>query len=228
VVDDEPAVLRALRVALESQGYGVIVAQGGEQAVRHAAADGPDLIVLDLGLPDIDGLEVIRRVRSFASALPILVLSAWGEDRSKVEALDLGADDYVVKPFAVPELLARVRVGLRHAQRSEGAGHEGARLERGPLVVDTAAHRVWLRGREVSLTRTQFSLLECLARRPGRVMTHRAIVSEVWGDPGAADAQNLRAFISQLRRRIEDDPARPRFVHTEPGVGYRFELRDAP
>ena len=221
VVDDEPAVLRALRVALESQGYEVLAAQSGEQAVRLTAEAGPDLIVLDLGLPGIDGLEVIRRVRAFAP-VPILVLSAWGEDRTKVEALDLGADDYVVKPFAVPELLARVRVGLRHAARATGAEAAG-RLEHGPLVVDLAAHRVLVDGREVALTPTQFALLACLARRPGRVMTHRAIVAEVWGDPAAADAQNLRAFVSQLRRRIERDPARPSVIRTEPGVGYRFE-----
>lgn len=223
VVDDEPAVLRAIGVALESQGYDVQAATSGEQAVARAAATAPDLILLDLGLPGVDGLEVIRRVRAFLGSTPIIVLSAWGEDETKVQALDLGADDYVVKPFALPELLARVRVGLRHAEReASGARVEASRLTRGPIEIDTASRQVIVRGEAVVLTPTQYDLLLCFARHPGRVLTHRMIVAEVWGDPDASDAQNLRVFVSQLRRKVEADPRRPELIVTDPGVGYRF------
>jgi len=223
VVDDEPAVLRAIGVALESQGYDVQAATTGEQAVARAAAVAPDLILLDLGLPGFDGLEVIRRVRAFLDSTPIIVLSAWGEDETKVRALDLGADDYVVKPFALPELLARVRVGLRHAEReATGARVEASQLVRGPISIDTASREVRVRDEPVVLTPTQYDLLLCFARHPGRVLTHRMIVAEVWGDPDASDAQNLRVFVSQLRRKVEADPRRPELIVTDPGVGYRF------
>jgi two-component system KDP operon response regulator KdpE len=222
VCDDEPAVLRALVVALESHGYAVIATATGEAAVAHAAAEPPDVVLLDLGLPGIDGRETIRRLRSFLVKTPIIVLSAWGEDETKVEALDLGADDYVEKPFAMPELLARIRVAIRHLQRSGGASVESSHLERGDIVLDLAERRVRVRGTEVQLTRTQFDLLAAFARHPGRVLTHRALVSEVWGDPDAADPSNLRVFISQLRRLIEPDPAHPQRIETAPGVGYRF------
>jgi two-component system, OmpR family, KDP operon response regulator KdpE len=223
VVDDEPAVLRAIRVALEANGYDVHLCTTGEQAVQRASAWAPDLVLLDLGLPGIDGLEVIRRLRAFLPTMPIIVLSAWSEDETKVQALDLGADDYVVKPFAVPELLARVRVGLRHAERQALGGQlEGARIVRGPLQIDTASRQVVVRGTSVQLTPTQFDLLLCFARHPGRVLTQRMIVAEVWGDPDAADAKNLRVFVSQLRSKIEDDPRRPSLIVTDTGVGYRF------
>ena len=222
VVDDEPAVLRALTVALEAHDYEVVAASTGEAAVARAADSSPRVIVLDLGLPGIDGLEVIRRVRAFLAATPIVVLSAWGDDAVKVEALDLGADDYVAKPFAMPELLARLRVALRHADRSDGAAAESAVLHRGDIEIDVPDRRVRVRGAEVPLTRTQFALLLLFARHPARVLTHRTIVDAVWGDPDAADAANLRVFISQLRRRIEPDPHRPRRIVTDPGVGYRF------
>jgi two-component system KDP operon response regulator KdpE len=226
VVEDEPKVLRALGVALEAHGYEVVATATGEQAVARAADRTPDLILLDLGLPGIGGLEVIRRVRAFLAATPIIVVSAQGDEETKVAALDLGADDYVEKPFALPELLARVRVGLRHAERAAGALEESAVVERGPLSIDLAEHRVTLRGAPLALTPTQFDLLACFARHPGRLLTHRTIVAEVWGDPDAADAQNLRVFVSQLRRRIEDDPRHPRLIVTDTGVGYRF-LPDA-
>jgi two-component system KDP operon response regulator KdpE len=222
VVDDEPAVLRAIGVALESQGYEVQAATSGEQAVARAAASAPDLILLDLGLPGFDDLEVIRRVRAFLDSTPIIVLSAWGEDETKVQALDLGADDYVVKPFALPELLARVRVGMRHAEKASGARVEASRLTRGPIEIDTASREVLVRGEAVVLTPTQYDLLLCFARHPGRVLTQRMIVAEVWGDPDASDAQNLRVFVSQLRRKVEADPRRPELIVTDPGVGYRF------
>ena len=222
VVDDEPNVLRALTVALEAHGYAITPAATGEQAVARAAAETCSLILLDLGLPGIDGLEVIRRVRTFLPHTPIVVVSAFGEESVKVGALDLGADDYIVKPFAFPELLARVRVALRHGERVAGAVEESAVLERGPLTIDLAEHRVLRAGEPIALTPTQFDLLACFARHPGKLLTHRTIMAVVWGDPDAADAQNLRVFVSQLRRKIEEDARAPRLIVTDPGVGYRF------
>jgi two-component system KDP operon response regulator KdpE len=222
VVDDEPAVLRALGVALDAQGYATVASLRGEDAVAKAAATPIDLILLDLGLPGIDGFEVIRRVRAFLPAVPIVVVSAQGDEEAKVEALDLGADDYVEKPFAMPELLARVRVALRHAERARGASEEASRLVRGPIEIDLPRRRVTVRGEQVDLTPTQFDLLVAFARHPGRVLTHRAIVAEVWGDPGAAGAESLRVHVSALRQKIEEVPRRPRLIVTDPGVGYRF------
>jgi two-component system KDP operon response regulator KdpE len=222
VCDDEPSVLRALSVALESHGYAVTAAASGEQAVAQAASEPPDVVLLDLGLPGIDGRETIRRLRAFLRETPIIVLSAWDEDQTKVEALDLGADDYVEKPFALPELLARIRVAIRHVQRTTGASVESSRLERGDIQVELAERRAFVRGEEVQLTRTQFDLLVAFARHPGRVLTHRALVGEVWGDENAADPSNLRVFISSLRRVIEPDPGHPERIETVAGVGYRF------
>jgi two-component system KDP operon response regulator KdpE len=222
VCDDEPSVLRALSIALESHGYAVTPAATGEQAVAHAASQPPDIVLVDLGLPGIDGRETIRRLRAFLPHTPIIVLSAWDEDETKVEALDLGADDYVEKPFAMPELLARIRVAVRHLQRATGSSVESSRLERGDIVLDLAERRALVRGVEVPMTRTQFDLLATFARHPGRVLTHRALVSEVWGDPDAADPSNLRVFISSLRRLVEPDPGHPERIETVAGVGYRF------
>lgn len=224
VVEDEPAVMRALLVALESQGYAPMPAATGTQAVAKAAAEGPEVMLLDLGLPDLDGLEVVRRVRAFAADMPILVLSAHGEDAVKVEALDLGADDFVTKPFALPELLARVRAALRRAQRLRTAGPAAP----GPLThsevrIDPGARRVWVRDAEVHLTPTQFRVLLVLAANPGRVLSHRAIVREAWGDANAADSANLRVVVGQLRRALEVDHRRPRLLVTLPGVGYRLD-----
>ena len=221
VVDDEPTVLRALRVALEAQDYAVSAVLSGEDALARLTNGAFDLVLLDLGLPGINGFDVIRRVRVLFPTLPIIVLSAQGEDAAKVEALDLGADDYVAKPFSVRELLARVRVALRHGE-SAGARAESNWLERGAIRLDLAEHSATVRGEVVSLTRTQFALLACFLRHPGRLLTHRAIVTEVWGDPDAAAADNLRVQISQLRRRIEEDPRHPALIVTEPGLGYRF------
>ena len=222
VVDDEPTVLRALRVALEAQDYVVTAVLSGEDALARITNGAFDLVLLDLGLPGISGFDVIQRVRVLFPTLPIIVLSAQGEDAAKVEALDLGADDYVAKPFSVRELLARVRVALRHGESAAGALAESNRLERGPVHLDLAEHTATVRGEVVSLTRTQFALLACFLRHPGRLLTHRAIVAEVWGDPDAAAADNLRVQISQLRRRIEEDPRHPALIVTEPGLGYRF------
>ncbi len=222
VVDDEPTVLRALRVALEAQEYVVTAVLSGEDALARITNGAFDLVLLDLGLPGISGFDVIQRVRVLFPTLPIIVLSAQGEDAAKVEALDLGADDYVAKPFSVRELLARVRVALRHGESAAGALSESNWLERGPVRLDLAEYTATVRGEVVSLTRTQFALLACFLRHPGRLLTHRAIVAEVWGDPDAAAADNLRVQISQLRRRIEEDPRHPALIVTEPGLGYRF------
>jgi two-component system KDP operon response regulator KdpE len=218
IVDDEPTILRALRHALEAHGYEIDAAMTGEQAVARTADLAPDLVILDLGLPGIDGLETIRRIRSFDPLVPILVLSAHGDDDSKVRALDLGADDYVAKPFSMPELLARVRAALRHGDRA--APLEATVVERGDITLDLVRREVTVAGRPVSLTRTQFDLLVCFARHPDRVLTHRLLAAEVWGDPDAAESANIRVFVSQLRRRLE--PMRPSRIVTEPGVGYRF------
>jgi two-component system KDP operon response regulator KdpE len=227
VVDDEPTVLRALRVALEAQDYAVAAVMSGEDALARVTNGAFDLILLDLGLPGMSGFAVIERVRVLFPALPIIVLSAQGEDGPKVEALDLGADDYVSKPFSVRELLARVRVALRHAD-SAGSRAESNWLERGSIRLDLAEHSAIVRGEVVSLTRTQFALLACFMRHPGRLLTHRAIVTEVWGDPDAAAADNLRVQISQLRRRVEEDPRHPALIVTEPGLGYRFLASELP
>jgi len=202
VVDDEPALLRAVGAALKARDYEVVTATTGQGAIDAVALEAPDLVVLDLGLPDLDGIEVCRRVREW-SDVPIVVLSAEGSEQRKVDALDEGADDYVTKPFSMAELLARVRVALRHP-RGEAPPDDGAVLEVGDLRVDLAHHEVTVAG-----------------RRPGRVLTHRAILQEVWGPEYGSETQYLRVYASQLRKKLDDDPARPRLV-TEPGVGYRL------
>jgi two-component system KDP operon response regulator KdpE len=224
VVDDEPAIVRALDVALRANGYRVLAAATGERAVSHAASHDIALIVLDLGLPDISGHEVIERIRAFNTAIPIIVLSAWGQPESKISALDLGADDYVEKPFNMPELLARIRVALRHAAASAGEPIPTDRITCGPFVLDTNRHQAWRGTDQIELTPTQYRLLELFATHPGRVLTRAAITRAVWGTEHATDDQNLRAFISQLRQRIEPDPRDPHYLLTDPGVGYRFEV----
>jgi two-component system KDP operon response regulator KdpE len=219
VVDDEPAILRAVGAGLKARGYQVLTAERGQAAVDTIALESPDLVVLDLGLPDIDGVEVCRRVRAW-SDVPIIVLSADGADDRKVRALDEGADDYVTKPFSMPELLARVRVALRHG-RPATAPYDGAILEVGDVRVDVSHHRVTVGDREVDLTPKEFGFLALLARWPGRVLTHRAILQEVWGPEYGEETQYLRVYASQLRKKLADDPANPRLV-TEPGVGYRL------
>jgi two-component system KDP operon response regulator KdpE len=181
-------------------------------------------VLLDLGLPGIDGFEVIRRVRTFAPTLPIVVVSAHGDDASKVRALDHGADDYVSKPFSVPELLARVRAALRHGERA--APLEATVIERGAITIDLLRREAQVGDRPLTLTPTQFDLLVCFARHPGRVLTHRMIATEVWGEPDAAESTNIRVFVSQLRRRL-DPGTTPSQIVTEAGVGYRFVPRDA-
>jgi two-component system KDP operon response regulator KdpE len=215
-------------VTLATQDYRIIEANCGEEGLRLAAASNPDLIILDLGLPDIDGVEVARRLREW-STTPIIVVSARGKEQDKVIALDAGADDYLTKPFGVGELLARVRVALRHLARLNSETGEPV-FEVGGLHVDLSRREVSVDGRPVHLTRNEFKLLTMLVKNAGRVMTHRQLLKEVWG-PGSADELHyLRVYINQLRQKIESDSARPRYLMTEPGVGYRLmsELSDAP
>ncbi len=221
VVDDEPAILRALTVALRSRGHDVLAAVTGAEALERCATEGPAAVILDLGLPDIDGLEVCRRIRAW-SDVPIIVLTAEGAEDRKVTALDAGADDYVTKPYSTPELLARLRVALRHRARAvEGGPRAEAVHVVGDLTVDVAHHEVTVAGRSVRLTPKEFAFLAALARHPARVLTHRALLNEVWGPEYGTEVQYLRVYASQLRKKLADDPDRPRLV-TEPGVGYRL------
>jgi two-component system KDP operon response regulator KdpE len=219
VVDDEPALLRAVGAALKARHYDVATVATGQAAIDAIALTPPDVVVLDLGLPDIDGIEVCRRVREW-SDVPIVVLSAEGSDERKVLALDQGADDYVTKPFSTAELLARIRVALRH-RKQEAPADDDAVLRVGDLTVDQARHTVEVDGRRVELTPKEFAFLALLARWPGRVLTHRTILQEVWGPEYGSESQYLRVYASQLRKKLDDDPAQPRLI-TEPGVGYRL------
>ena len=225
VVDDEPAILRAVRAGLTARGYKVIVAATGQAAVDTVALEAPDVVVLDLGLPDIDGIEVCRQIRGW-SDVPIVVLSAEGSDIRKVIALDEGADDYVTKPFSMPELMARIRVSLRHRRAGAGGALVNEAVHRvGDIVVDVAHHEVKVAGRDVELTPKEFGFLALLARHPGKVLTHRTILQEVWGQEYGTETQYLRVYASQVRKKIGDDATHPRLV-TEPGVGYRLVDRD--
>jgi two-component system KDP operon response regulator KdpE len=219
VVDDEAPLLRVVSAALEARGYQVATADNAQAAIHLSATDSPAVIILDLGLPDMDGIEVCRRIRQW-SQTPIIVLTAEGADNRKVSALDQGADDYVTKPFSMPELLARVRVALRHHGRFPGEPSESV-LEVGDLMIDLARHEARLADRAVDLTPKEFDFLALLARNPGRILTHRTILQEVWGPEYGTESQYLRVYASQLRKKLAEDPACPRLV-TEPGVGYRL------
>ena len=217
VVEDEPPVRRFLRAALAAHDYRVVEAGSIREAEQLAPSHNPDVFLLDLGLPDGDGIELARRLREWTRA-PIIVLSARGREEDKVNALDAGADDYLTKPFGVNELLARLRVALRHARATPTAEPV---LEAGPLRVDLARREVTVDGREIRLTPTEFKLLALLARHAGKVLTHRQILREVWG-PNATEAHWVRVHMAELRKKVEADPARPRLLVTEPGVGYRM------
>jgi two-component system, OmpR family, KDP operon response regulator KdpE len=220
VIEDEPQVLRFLRASLSAHGYRLVEATTGEQGLVEAGMRAPDLVLLDLGLPDVDGVDVARRLREW-SAVPIVVLSARGQESDKIRALDAGADDYLTKPFGIGELLARMRVALRHAARIAAGAGESV-VETGELRVDLAARRVLVRGEEVRLTRTEYNLLAALAKHAGKVLTHRQLLKEVWG-PGSADQSHyLRVYMGQLRHKLEENAARPRYLLTETGVGYRL------
>jgi two-component system KDP operon response regulator KdpE len=219
VVDDEPAILRALTAALRARDHRVATATTGAEALTEVATRDPAVVILDLGLPDMDGIEVCRQLRRWTET-PIIVLTAEGAEARKVEALDEGADDYVTKPFSTPELLARVRVALRH-RREPTTQPRAAVLAVGEIEIDIPDHRVRLRGEPVDLTPKEFALLTALARHPGRVLTHRMLLREVWGPEYSDETQYLRIYASHLRKKLGDDPARP-YIVTEPGVGYRL------
>jgi len=224
VIDDEPQILRALRTILGEKRFEVTTATRGEEGLARAAADPPDVIILDLGLPDMDGLTVIERLREWTQ-IPIIVLSVREADADKVEALDKGGDDYLTKPFSIEELLARIRVALRHDARMQGSLAETV-VTAGPISIDLALHTVRRDGEEVKLTATEFRLLAYLAANAGRVLTHRGILTTVWGPTEAEHVEYLRVYVRQLRKKLEPDPERPQFVLTEPGVGYRFLADD--
>jgi two-component system KDP operon response regulator KdpE len=225
VVDDEGPITRALSAALTARGYRATIARNGTEALERAATEGPAAVILDLGLPDLDGIEVLRRLRSW-SEVPVIVLTAEGAEDRKVRALDDGADDYVTKPFSTPELLARLRVALRHHRPGAGNGGPGdGVLEVGDVRVDIPRHLVEVDGRRLDLTPKEFGLLAVLARHAGKVLTHRMILREVWGPEYGTESEYLRVYASQLRKKLVEDPARPRLV-TEPGVGYRLIDRD--
>ncbi len=220
LVEDEPQVRRFLRVTLASQGYRLFEAVTGADGLVEAATRQPDVVIVDLGLPDMDGIEVIQRLREW-TAVPVIVLSARGQEGDKVAALDAGADDYVSKPFGVGELLARIRVALRHAAGIPGGGDDAV-FAVGDLKVDLARRHVFAGGKEVHLTPTEYKLITTLIRHAGKVLTHRQLLKEVWGPSHAEEAHYLRVYMTQLRRKLEADPTRPRYLLTEPGVGYRL------
>ncbi len=219
VVDDEPQITRVLRTTLSAQRYDIRVANDGETALEIMKDWTPDLVITDLAMPHMDGLELCRRIR-IASQVPIIVLSVKGEERTKVRALDAGADDYVTKPVGMSELSARVRANLRRAPAV--LSDAGVVLERGDFRIDVGAHTVAIRGQEVRLTPKEFDLLVYLAQHVGKVVTHRALLAAVWGPNATEQPEYLRVFIGQLRKKIEPDPSTPKYIQTEPWVGYRF------
>jgi two-component system KDP operon response regulator KdpE len=222
VVDDEPQIRRVLRTSLATRGYEVRVAADGESALDTFKDWPPDLVIMDLSMPEMDGIELCRRLRQL-SELPIIVLSVKDEEKIKVRALDEGADDYVTKPFSMDELLARVRSALRRAPLSAGDGASPGVLEYGDFRLDLEAHSASVGGREIHLTPKEFELLTHLVRNAGKVLTHRALLAAVWGGNFVEQTEYLRVFIGQLRKKIESDPASPRYILTEPWVGYRFD-----
>jgi two-component system KDP operon response regulator KdpE len=223
VVEDERPMARILAASLQARGYRVVIARTGQDGLDQSAALDPAVVLLDLGLPDIDGLEVARRMRQWSKA-PIIVVTANGAEDRKILALDEGADDYITKPFSMPELLARLRVAVRH-RRALGPFVDDAPLVVGDVVVDPADHRVTVDGTPIDLTPKEFDFLAVLARHPGKVLTHRAILEQVWGPEAAGRTEYLRTYANQLRRKLQDDPGSPRLV-TEPGVGYRLIARE--
>jgi len=218
VIDDEPSILRALRINLTARNYEVSTASDGTSGLAAVSRERPDAVILDLGLPDMDGTEVIHGVRGWSST-PIIVLSVWGAEHQKVAALDAGADDYVTKPFGMDELLARLRAAVR---RASPAPDEPV-VSTGDFTVDLAAKRVTRDGADVRLTPTEWQLLEILVRNRGRLITQRQLLQDVWGPSYGSESNYLRVYLAQLRRKLEPEPSRPRYLLTEPGMGYRFE-----
>jgi two-component system KDP operon response regulator KdpE len=221
VIDDEVQMRRLLRITLEANGYKVIEAANGQDGLVEAATRRPDVVILDLGLPDLDGVSVLKRLREW-SRVPVVVLSVRESDEDKIAALDSGADDYVTKPFSTPELLARLRVALRHSQPAE----DQPVFRTGNLEVDLGSRRVTVEGQEVKLTATEYSLLRFLVRHAGKVLTHRQILREVWGQDAVEQTHYLRVYIAHLREKLEPVPSRPTLLITEPGIGYRLVTKD--
>jgi two-component system KDP operon response regulator KdpE len=217
VVDDEVQIRRFLKISLEANGYRVQEASTGQQALEKAALLRPDVIILDMGLPDMDGLAILRQLREWTPT-PVIILSVRNDDRDKVEALDGGADDYLTKPFSVEELMARLRVAQRHAHPQT----ESAHYANGPLQVDLSRRLVMVNGQPVKLTPTEYALLRLLVQHAGKVLTHRQILREVWGPEYVDETHYLRVYFAQLRQKLESDPTRPQLILTEPGVGYRL------
>ncbi|HTS93341.1 MAG TPA: response regulator [Stellaceae bacterium] len=222
VVDDEAAIRRFLRTGLGEQGYEVLEAETARAGIESATREKPDLLVLDLGLPDIDGLEVLQQIRR-TSLVPVIVLSVRADEKGKVAALDLGADDYVTKPFGMDELVARVRTALRHRLQEQG---EAPIFRCGDLAVDLVRRVVTLKGNEVKLSAREYDLLRLLVMHAGKVLTHQFILREVWGPAHTEDVQYLRVYVRTLREKLEEDPTRPRYLLTETGVGYRLKEGD--
>jgi len=222
LIEDEPQMKRFLRVTLKSHGYDLIEAATGQEGLTQAATRNPDVVLLDLGLPDIDGLEVAKRLREW-TPVPIIVLSARGQELDKIKALDAGADDYLTKPFGVGELLARLRVALRHRETQRSENKESVFML-GDVQVDFTKRRVLMNDTEVHLTPIEYKLLTVLIRNAGKVITHNQLLKEVWGPSYANQTQYLRVYMGQLRHKLEVDPARPRYFMNEPGVGYRLKL----
>lgn len=219
VIEDDPPIQKFLQVSLEAQGYTVVQCDTGKRGLVEAASRTPDLVILDLGLPDIDGIEVTRQLRGW-SKTPIIIVSARGKEQDKITALDSGADDYLTKPFGVGELMARVRVALRHAASKTDSGEPV--FEAGDLRVDLSRRVVSVADKTVHLTPNEFKLLGVLVKHAGRVLTHRQLLHEVWGPGTGNETHYLRVYMNQLRQKLEADPARPRYLLTEPGVGYRL------
>jgi two-component system KDP operon response regulator KdpE len=222
LIEDEPQMLRLLRIILQGQGYSLVEALTGQEGLMQAATRAPDVILLDLGLPDIDGLEVTRRLREW-SDVPIIVISAREQEQDKIKALDAGADDYLTKPFGAGELMARIRVTMRHKALREAGQHESI-FTLGNLRVDLTRRQVFLNEKEVHLTPIEYKLLTVLIKNAGKVLTHRQLLKEVWGPPYLTETQYLRVYMTQLRHKLEADPARPSFLINEPGVGYRLKI----
>lgn len=222
VIEDDSAVRNLISTALDMHGYSVESADDGEAGILETASHGPDLVMLDLGLPDIDGVEVISKIRSWSS-VPIIVISARTEDSDKIGALDAGADDYLTKPFSVDELLARVRASLRRSQMPSADAPDASTFDNGPLHIDYAAGCATLDGKELSLTPTEYKLLVLLAKNVGKVLTHTYITHEIWGTSWSTDVASLRVFMRTLRKKIEADPSHPTMMQTRVGVGYRMQ-----
>ena len=221
LIEDEPQMRRFLRITLQGHGYRLVEAEAGQEGLMQAATRNPDVVLLDLGLPDVDGLEVTKRLREWTQT-PVIVISAREQEQDKVKALDAGADDYLTKPFSAGELMARIRVALRHAVRQSGKQEPVFVLQN--LRVDLAQRQVFIDEQEVHLTPIEYKLLTVLVRHAGKVITHRQLLQEVWGPAHVSEVQYLRVYMTQLRHKLEVDPTRPRFLMNEPGIGYRLKF----